>query len=116
MTGRPFSEFTDEHRRQQVAEDPLQRPLALPPGVFGPWRPGIPENERWAGLRALAALSAVFAGMDHPVVAALRRAELEPAAAGEALALFDRLPTLRRRQVIATYARIMRPAEPREAS
>lgn len=109
MTARPFSDFTEEHRRQQVAEDPLTTSVALPAGVFGPWRPGIPETERWAGLRGLAALSAVFAGIDHPVVAALRNAEANPEMAGAALALFDRLPTLRRRQVVAVYARLMRP-------
>ncbi len=111
MKPRTFSDFTDEYRRQQVVDDPLQKPVPLPAGVFGPWVPGIPEHERRAGLRALACLCAVFGGMGHPAVAALRRAELDPDAAGEALALFDRLPTLRRRQVVATYARIMRPPE-----
>lgn len=106
---RPLSDFTDEYRRQQVAEDPLATPVALPAGVFGPWRPGIAENERWAGLRALAALSAVFAGPGHPVVAALRRTEADPGVAAEALDLFDRLPTRHRRQVVAVYARLMRP-------
>ncbi len=37
MTARPFSAFTDEYRRQQVAEDPLSKPPALPVGAFGPW-------------------------------------------------------------------------------
>jgi hypothetical protein len=109
MTARTFGQFTDEWRRNQVVEDPLQRTVVMPSGLFGPWIPGIPEPDRRAGLRALAALSAVFAGSGHPVVAALRKAEAEPETAGEALALFDKLPTLRRRQVLATYARIMSP-------
>lgn len=77
--------------------------------LFGPWRVGIPETERVAGLRALAALVAVFAGSDDPAVAALRHAEAHVGASDEALAEFDQLPSLRRRHVLATYARLTRP-------
>src|SRR5262249_33494074 len=90
-----------------LTDSPAQRsPMVMP---FGPWTVGVAEPDRVAGLRALAALSAVFAGSGHPVVAALRMAEAEPETAGQALSLFDKLPTLRRRQVIATYAAVMRP-------
>jgi hypothetical protein len=113
MTPRTFGQFNDEWRRQQMVEDPLPLPLPksviMPSRLFGPWTPDTPEPDRRAGLRALAALTAVFAGSSHLVVAALRRAEAEPETAGQALALFDKLPTLRRRQVLATYARIMSP-------
>jgi hypothetical protein len=60
MVSRKFSQFTDAQRRAAVHEDPAA--MKLPGGIFGPWRPGIDEAERRAGLRALAALTVVFAG------------------------------------------------------
>jgi hypothetical protein len=116
MTGRTFSKFNDEQRRRRVVEDPLRKPVIMPGGLFEPWSPGVSEWDRRAGLRALAALTAVFAGPSHRALAALRKAELSPETADEALAEFDRLPTLRRRQVVAVYARILRPPEPEGAS
>jgi hypothetical protein len=79
------------------------------PLLFGPWLPGIPEAERRAALRALAALVAVFAGSDDPAVAALRHAEADAGALDQALEAFDRLPSLWRRRVIASYAKLMSP-------
>jgi hypothetical protein len=79
------------------------------PLLFGPWLPGIPEAERRAALRALAALVAVFAGSHDPAVAALRHAELDISTSDQALAMFDQLPALPRRKIIATYAQLMRP-------
>jgi hypothetical protein len=76
---------------------------------FGPWMPGAPEAERVAGLRALAALICVHCGSDHVAVDALRRAESDVTAADQALVEFDKLPSLRRRHVLATYAALMRP-------
>ncbi len=55
------------------------------------------------------ALAAVFAGLDSPLVGALRAAEQDHAAAGEALALLDRLPTLRRRRLLATFGAVTWP-------
>jgi hypothetical protein len=84
--------------------------LAL--GVFGPWLPGIPEHDRAAGLRALAALVAVYCGSGDPVVDALRRAELDATTSDQALAAFDALPALRR-WLLATYAMLMSPSRQR---
>jgi hypothetical protein len=78
-------------------------------GPFGPWSPGVDRVERVAALRALAALVAVFCGSDHVAVDALRHAEADAGALDQALAEFDKLPSLRRRHVITTYARIMSP-------
>jgi hypothetical protein len=82
------------------------RTLAAP---FGPFRPDVDPVEKVAGLRALAALVAVFAGSDHVVVDLLRRAEADPGASSEALAMFDRLPALPRRKIISVYAAVMHP-------
>ncbi len=78
-------------------------------GLFGPWVPGVPEAERRAALRALAALVAVFAGSDDPAVSALRRAEVDVGASDQALEAFDKLAALPRRKIISVYARLMRP-------
>jgi hypothetical protein len=104
---RTFGDFTDEFRRPQ-AIDPAPGPTLMPSGLFGPWLPEIPEPDRRAGLRALAALAAVFVGSNAPVVAALRKAELEPASAGEALKLFDRIPSRQRRNILCSYAGVMK--------
>jgi hypothetical protein len=83
------------------------------PGV-GPFSPTLRDQvERVAGLRALAAFSAVFAGSDHVVVDLLRRAETDAGALDQALTELDRLPSLWRRRVIASYARLMRPRRAR---
>jgi hypothetical protein len=104
-----FGQFCDDWLRRQVVEPPPSGPVVMPSGLFGPWVPGLTEPDRRASLRALAMLCAVFCGSSDPVVAALRKAELKPDTADQARALFDKLPTLRRRQVLATYARVMRP-------
>jgi hypothetical protein len=45
-------------------------------------------------------------------VAALRKAELAPDTADQALALFNKIPSRRRRNILASYAAIMRPYKP----
>jgi hypothetical protein len=107
MKARTFGQFNDEMRRQQIVQEP-ESPVVMPSGLFGPWRPNVPEAERRAGLRALAALVAVYCGSDHPAVGAMRKAERDPGAADEALKAFDGLPALKRRYVVSTYARLMR--------
>jgi hypothetical protein len=107
-TQRSFGNFADEWRRSQAIEPP-PGPTIMPSGLFGPWVPGVPESDRRAGLRALAALAAVFVGSNAPVVEALRRAELEPNTAGEALKLLDRIPTRQRRNILCSYAAVMKP-------
>jgi hypothetical protein len=78
---------------------------------FGPWSPGVTEYDRRAGLRAICALCAAYCGSDHPVVTTLRLAERVPDMMGQALDEFDRLPALRRRRIVGTYAAVMRPLQ-----
>jgi hypothetical protein len=107
MSVKKFQQFTDAQRRAAVVDEPAA--VKRPGGKFGPWRPGVEEAERRAGLRALAALTLVFASATHPVVATLRLAERVPEMMGQALDEFDGLPALRRRHIVASYARLMRP-------
>jgi hypothetical protein len=79
------------------------------PGKFWPLSPDVTPVEKVAQLRALCALTAVFAGSGHPLIDMLRRSETDHDAAAEALAMFDRLPSLRRRHIISTFAAIMNP-------
>ena len=83
---------------------------------FGPWREGLDPTERVTQLRSLAALATTFCGSRHPLVRALRAAERDQEAAAEALVLIDRLPTLRRRQMLAVFGRIACQRSPREAT
>jgi len=83
-----------------------------PAGLFGPFLPHTDRAEQKAQFRALAMGAAVYVGSSHPLIDMLRRAETDHNAAAEALAMFDRLPSLRRRHIIATFAAIMRPRAP----
>jgi hypothetical protein len=78
-------------------------------GVFWPLSPDVTSVEKIAQLRALCALTAAYCGSAHELVGELGRAEYDADAAARALELFDRLPSLRRRHIIATFAAIMRP-------
>jgi hypothetical protein len=92
-------------------------PMTDPPALlFGPWSPGTTEYDRRAGLRALACLVAAYCGSRHDAVDRLRAAEAVPDAMGRALLAFDRVPALRRRQVLATYAAVMRPLREEDVS
>jgi hypothetical protein len=82
---------------------------ALPP-TFGPWRPDLDPVERIAQLRSLAGLAMVFLGPKHPLVETLRAAERDDEAAVQALAMLDTLPSLTRRRMLATFARITWPS------
>ena len=76
---------------------------------FGPFSDGIAEGERTAQLRALAALSAVHLGSQHPLIRLLRGAERRAETRAIALAMLDATPTLTRRRIIATFASIHHP-------
>jgi hypothetical protein len=80
-----------------------------PAEVFGPWVPGLDATERIAQFRALQALVAVFLGPRNQLVAALRSAENDGAAAAEALALLNAVPTLTRRRLSSTFCSVMWP-------
>lgn len=68
---------------------------------FGPWRPGLPEGERVARIREVAAVACLIVGRSHPLVAALRSAETDTAKSAAALEQFDALPALKRRHILA---------------
>jgi hypothetical protein len=84
--------------------------------LFGPFIPGIVDVERIAELRSLAALCAVFCGSSHPLVAALRQAEADDAAAAQALELLNHIPSLTRRRLLSTFGAITWPAKPRSST
>jgi hypothetical protein len=71
-----IAEVAQTHSQNQPAT--LARAVAPP---FGPWVLGIDPGERTAQFRTLAALSAAFLGSSHPLVAELRNAERDQAAA-----------------------------------
>ena len=79
--------------------------------AWGPFAPDLDEAERRARLRCLRGLSRVLAG---PRAADLCRylaaAEHDTAALPLALAALDRLPSVDRRQIVATYGAVHRPA------
>jgi len=76
---------------------------------FGPWTPDIDPAERLARTRTLRALVRVYTGPKHPtLLESLRRAEADPAALAEAASLFDALPAIPRRHILASYAETMR--------
>jgi hypothetical protein len=75
-------------------------------GAFGPWLRKRADAERRAQLRSLAALSAVFVGSHNPVVRELRLAERDDGALVSAYALFEQLPAIPKRRILATYGAV----------
>jgi hypothetical protein len=80
---------------------------------FGPWVPEVDPGERVARFRTLAALCAAFVGSSHPVIAELRNAECDQAAADRALKKFNGLPALTRRRILSTWGATMWPPKRR---
>jgi hypothetical protein len=80
---------------------------------FGRWVPGTSADERRAQFRTLAALCAAFVGSGHQVVAELRAAEVDQAAADRALEIFNVLPALTRRRILSTWGGTMWPPRAR---
>jgi hypothetical protein len=76
---------------------------------YGPWSPAISHEERGKELRCLAGIVACHCGSDDPLIVTLRDAEINGAALEHAFAMFEGLPALRRRRVLATFAGIMQP-------
>jgi hypothetical protein len=74
--------------------------------LFGPWSPGLDPIERRAQLRSLATLAAAFLGSSAPVVAALRAAERDEAAAAHALQLLNTVPALKRRRLLSVFGAV----------
>jgi hypothetical protein len=74
--------------------------------TFGPWSATCEPEERGKQLRSLACLAAAYLGSSHRLVAELRRAESDPVAFVRAAELVDRLPSLHRRRLLSTFARV----------
>lgn len=78
--------------------------------LWGPFCPDLSDAERAARSRCLAALVFGYAGGPRaaPALVALRRLEMDAAAAAEALAAFDALPSIGRRRALVAFAAVMR--------
>jgi hypothetical protein len=82
--------------------------------TFGPWSPALIDAvERGKQLRSLQALAAVFCGSASPLVVALRQAECNASALPRAAELLDRMPSLTRRKMLATFGAVTWPREHR---
>ena len=85
--------------------------------TFGPWVADLDPVERAKQFRSLAALSAVFLGSGHPLVAELRAAETSEEAAAQALELINHIPSLTRRTLLSVFGAITwGPPKPRGRS
>ena len=79
---------------------------------WGPWSPALTDAERRRAILVLKTLASIICGRQSPLYKALLRADAaaEDAAGARHLALLeaaielDRLPALRRRQLISSYA------------
>jgi hypothetical protein len=81
---------------------------------YGPWSPTVDRIERGKQLRSMAALTAVYLGSDHPLVAELRAAETDAMAFVRAQDLVEALPAGTRRRLLGTFSRITWPPKPRQ--
>jgi hypothetical protein len=80
-------------------------------GGSGPWTPApIEAAERKAQFRAIQVAVRVLAGPQYDdLVRELRAAETDADAAGRALTLFDRLPSLMRRKILSVLCSVAWP-------
>jgi hypothetical protein len=77
---------------------------------FGPRSLNLGDSvELRCQLRSSAGIIACHCGSAHPLIAALRDAELDGEGLQRAASLLDRLPTLVQRRVITTFGAITRP-------
>ena len=78
---------------------------------WGPWAPDLEAGERLARLRSLRAIAHLQLGRRGEHLAGLlRRAEADPDALVPAVAALNRLASLDRRHVLASFAALHRPA------
>ena len=81
--------------------------------AFGPWVDGIDQYERIARLRALRALANVLAHNQTEFRAALATAENgDEDVLAVALELFEQIPALPRRKLLASYSELDRDTPP----
>jgi hypothetical protein len=84
------------------------------PGV-GPFSPTLREQvERVAQLRGMSTAAFMLLGPDHELWRKLRAGETDPVAFARAHEMVEALPSLRRRQLLATHAAVTWP-RPRRA-
>lgn len=77
---------------------------------WGPWSPTcLGHDRRVLLLRTLRAITYMRLGPHHPLIEKLHKAETDAMAFVEAQQLFETVPTLRRRQIQATFAAITWP-------
>jgi hypothetical protein len=74
---------------------------------FGPWAANIDPAERLARLRGMRALALVHCRYEVGFLKSLQRAETDETALAAALEQLERLPALRRRHLLATYAQLI---------
>jgi hypothetical protein len=74
---------------------------------FGPWARDIDPAERLARLRGMRALALVHCRHETDFINTLRRAETDDKALPDAFDELERLPALRRRHLLATYAQLI---------
>jgi hypothetical protein len=91
---------------------PATAARGVEPASVEPWHSGS-ATERAARLGRMQGVAACHLRSDHELIAALRRAETDPGAGRQALALLDALGTVPRRHILATYMRITWPRSPR---
>jgi hypothetical protein len=77
--------------------------------AFGPFLAHVDRVEKIAQLRSLATSAAAFLGPGHELVSTLRRAENDEAAAAEALALIDKVPSLTKRKLLSLFGSVTWP-------
>lgn len=84
--------------------------MIAPADRWGPFADGIEPGERLARLRTLRAIAHLQLGRRGEILAdLLRRAEADPAALAPAVAAINRLASLDRRHVLASFASLHRP-------
>jgi len=74
---------------------------------FGPWARDIDPAERLARLRSMRALALLHCRQETDFINTLRRAETDDKALPAALEYLNRLPALRRRHLLSTYAQLI---------
>src|SRR5215813_10165459 len=77
---------------------------------YGPWSP-LDVLERRLQLRTLAGIAACHVGSGSPFVRLLRAAEHDDCALTQAQDVFEALPSLTRRRMLATHAAVTFPAK-----
>lgn len=77
--------------------------------TWGPFASDITAAERLARLRSLRALAMVHCREERDLFDALRRAEKDETVLAMVESLIEQVPTLRRRHLYASYAKLMEP-------